>query len=279
MPDEFHEDRFREAAFEEDDAYDDGMSEPAYNDEADFGSSSSRREKTRRLAVRKDNRTIRASARRAMERDARRAAKKAAQRDAMRLWNRRIKPLIIGHWEPRFGTAISSALMAAMTSAYFNRFSQLITENVASATSAGDLLKIPAKSALAAALAAPIGRKRGYTQAQAAELGKQIYQKLSVAEKFIELAIKSGISGEDDDEYLDFLDDDDAFYEDDGSFLEDDYEDDDLDEEAAFELDLLQASRPRRQGRRVSSRRDCAKALRQAARYLLRVERRLGAGS
>lgn len=278
MPDEFHEDRYQDAADGEDDTYDDGMSDPAFEGEADFGSAYSRREKTRRAALRKDNRTIVAGARRAMERDMRRAAKKTAQRDAKRLWDRRIKPLIIGHWEAKFGAAISSALLAAMTSAYFHRFNQLITENIAGATSTGDLVKIPAKSALAAALAVPIGRKRGYTHAQSAELGKQIYQKLSVAEKFIELLINTGVSGEDDDEYLDFFDDDEAYYEDeDEAFLEDVYEDDDFDHDGLYELGARSTSRRHR--RRSPSRRDCAKALRQAARHLLRVERRLSAGS
>jgi len=280
MPDEFYEDRYQDGADDQDDSYDDGMSDPAFEDEADFSSASGRREKTRRAALRKNNRTIVAGARRAMERDMRRAAKTTARRDAKRLWDRRIQPLIIGHWESKFGTAISTALLAAMTSAYFDRFKQLVTENIAGATSSGDLVKIPAKSALAAALAAPIGRKRGYTHAQAAELGKQIYQKLSVAEKFIDLIIKSSGSSEDDDEYLDFFDDDEAFYEDDdAAFLEDGYNDDDFDEDGEYELDFMQSSGRRRRRGRSSSRRECAKALRQAARYLLRVERRLSAGS
>ncbi len=278
MPDEFYEDRYQDGPDDEDDTYDDGMSDPAFEDEADFGSASSRREKTRRAALRKDNRTIVAGARRAMARDMRRSMKKKARRDAKRLWDRRIQPLIIGHWEAKFGTAISAALLAAMTSAYFDRFNQLFTENIAGATSSGDLVKIPAKSALAAALAAPIGRKRGYTHAQAVELGKQIYQKLSVGEKFIELIIKASGSGEDDDEYLDFFDEDAAFFEDDDEALFEDGFDDDFDEDGEYELDFMQSSRRRRR-RPSSSRRECAKALRQAARYLLRVERRLSAGS
>lgn len=280
MPDEFYEDRFREDADDEDEAYDDGMSEPAFEEEADFGSASSRREKTRRAALRKHTPRVVAAARRATERDMRRAAKKTAQRDAKRLWDRRIKPRIIRYWEARFGTAISTALMAAMTSAYFHRFNELITENIAGATSAGDMIKIPTKSAIAAALAVPIGRRRGYTHTQAADFGKKIYQDLSVAEKFIELLIKFSGSGEDDDEYLDFLDEEDVFYQyDDEGFIEDGYESDDFDEHGEYEPDLLQTSRRRRRGSRPSSRRDCAKALRQAARYLLRIERHLSAGS
>lgn len=271
MPDEFFDDDFRYAA--DDETYDDGMSDPAFDDEADFGNSASRREKTGRAALRRDNRSIVASARREMDRDLRRAAKKAAKR----LWIRRIRPLMVGHWERGYGTRISNILLMAMTSAYFQRFNQLFSENIAGATSAGDLVKIPVKSAIAAALAVPVGRKPGYTRARAQEMSKQIYQELSVAEKAIELIIKSTGSGEDDDEYLDFIDDDESYWETDDHALPDE-EDDYFDEDRDDELDFMRAS-GRRRGRQPTSHRDCAKALRQAARYLLRVERRLSAGS
>ncbi|MFD2740292.1 hypothetical protein ACFSUD_11960 [Sulfitobacter aestuarii] len=242
-----------------------------YLDESDRGSAQKRRYTTRRHALRKDNPRIRRRVRRSADRSARRrqaalAARQAAGRQAPRIAaaaNRLLQRRIAD-------TRMRRAVARLLASRFVTRAAQLAASRAGSAVTARQIIRLPVLSILSAA-AVEVARKTGrIDEEQARSLAQRIFDALSIADMAIQIG--SGMAREeveDEDLWEDFEGEEpfdgaaaDLFFE-----SEDDEGDD---EDFAGDLSAggLDASG---RGRQIAA----ARALRDAARQLLRAERRL----
>ena len=262
--------------------YEDGLGEAdLLDDEADFASAPKRREQTRRAALRQDTPRVVRSARKHRIRDARRHDLRAVRHQyrmrARAHWERSLVRPVFGAWSRMFGSAPTSAIQALMLNAFLQRANRLFIEKIEGSTSLSDLGSVSVKTMIAAALVAGLDGRPGSDREKALEQARRIYDGLSLAEKFVEIVVKARGSGEigyedeDEDELFASYDDEDfeAGLRTNSRDAPDGW--DMLDEDDEDQMAAAPKSK-------TATQRQCAQALRQAARYLLKIERQLVAG-
>ncbi len=277
--------------------YEDGFGDHSFLGEADYASRPKRHEQTRRAALRVRNPKIIRPSKHQPKHDRRRRRRMLAQRLAAQrardLWNKKIRAEMLRLWPIHFSTPLDGALLAIMHSAYMQGVIQLINEKMGSPTGIDDVISVLVRAPIARAIAAG-SRKAGLIQpAREKALADAVFDGLDIAEKTVKIAVKAG-SGESEsweNGETDGWDAEDATGESWESAAWEAETDafgelEDLAEssEAAWEDESAdgmtkppQQKRPQRTGQSpVNQSRECAHALRQAARYLLRLERRLG---
>jgi hypothetical protein len=257
-----------------DSVYDDGFGEALDLGEADYASRPKRREKDRRASVRKDTGRIVMSSRRAIDHSERRhRARLAAATLARRHWKRSIQPLIPGAWERRVGFEPPAWLLAAMASAYVIAAQSVAAKKLEGTNTPEDAISVGVKALIAAAMAQGLRRTGRMKPERQQALTEQIYDGLDAGEKVLTVILKGWGSAESEDW---------AVADGEASDWED-LEWEDLLEAGGF-AERGNGRWTNGEGGRgsqdraaetMTDRRRAAQALRQTAKYLLRMERRL----
>ncbi|MGB5560144.1 MAG: hypothetical protein WBN04_19290 [Paracoccaceae bacterium] len=283
---------------EQEPEYEDGFGDHSFLGEADYASRPKRHEKTRRAALRVQNPKITRPSKHQPKHDRRQRRRMLAQRLAAQraqdLWNRRVRKLMIDLWPRHHSTPLNSWLIAIMFREFVQRAVQIASRKIDGPMGLGDVISIGVRAMIASAATAA-AQKSGTVRPEREEAYTlEVFEKLGLAEKIIKLILKVGGSGESEsweNGETDGWDAEDATGESWESAAWEAEADafgelEDLAESSAAAWEDESADEmtqpPRRnrpQPKRLApanQRRECAHALRQAARYLLRLERRLG---
>jgi hypothetical protein len=165
-------------------------------------------------------------------------------------------PLIIRFW-PRIigGLPLTPAIVAAMHSAFLARIVRLVNENIEGVNDPADAVSVGVRSALAGAIAEGARRSGRVPKAKEEALAKAVFQALGLAEQVIKVSTSESEGGDWEGESG-------------ADWSSDDGEWEDFDGETP-------ARKRAAAGGPSAERRRAAHALRQGARYLLRLERSL----
>ena len=227
-------------------------------DEADYSGGSKRREQTRRASLRRDTSKVKAWAGRGMARSRRRLDKRALSNLARRHWRQKVQPNIFpASWERIIGLPLPPGFVAVLGNLYVQTAISLASHKLADATSPTDALLISGRAALASAIMRSRHLRGKVSSKQAHAYATEVFNSLEPAEQILKIVIDKAGSGE-----AEIWDDEDQF---------DGY--DGLDEDEDFSDAMV-----RRASASPAERVRCANALRNGARYLLRLERQLAAG-
>jgi hypothetical protein len=269
--------------------YEDGFGDDTFLGEADYGSRPKYAEKTRRAALRQGREKITSPSRQQVKHDRRHqrrilARRMAAQR-ALDLWRKRVRSIALDLWPRYHRSPVSNAVLAVMANAFVQRAVRIASEKADGPMDVDDAISIGARALIASAVTAAARRSGSVQPGREEAYTKAVFERLDLAEKVIKLIIKAGGTSEAEDIGETAADhwgeDEDEARSGSAEFESDPFEE--LDELAEDfeglwedEASRTTTGRPQRRPRPSGNeRQQCSHALRQAARYLLRLERRL----
>lgn len=259
----------------------DYLDDQSFYDEEGFGdgegdpmSASKRREKTRREALRRVTPKVKSWAGRGMAKERRRIDRRRVETLARRHWKLKVKPMLPGSWS--FPVPLSPGLIALVGNLYVQVALSLAAQKAADVTSPTDVIYLGGRAILATAIMRTKLLRGQISAAEANAYAGRVFAQLEPAEQVLKVVVDRASSGEAED-----WDGEEEFAILDGEDVEDEgWDGEGWDGETVVRRGASRAATgaATRAPAGASERVRAARALREGARYLLRLERRLMTG-